>query len=68
MNFWTVLIVLIISTAAVDIFAQPQEEFFSRVPVDELHTMRVWEDGSYEIVYKDDTSETGCLPQGLCND
>lgn len=42
--------------------------FFAQVPVDQLHTMRVWEDGSYEIEYQDNTSEVGCLPEGLCND
>lgn len=42
--------------------------FYGGVPVHEVHTMRQWEDGSYEIVYKDGTSETGCAPRGLCND
>ena len=42
--------------------------YFGSVPVNEVHTMRVWEDGSFEIVYQDNTSEVGCLPEGNCND
>ena len=46
--------------------------YFALVPVEDIHTMRVWEDGSFEIVYKDkglgQTSEVGCLPEGGCND
>ena len=42
--------------------------YFAQVPVDKIHTMKVWEDGSFEIVYINNTSEVGCLPEGLCND
>lgn len=46
--------------------------YFAQVPAEKIHTMRVWEDGSFEIVYQDEglgeTSEIGCLPEGLCND
>lgn len=46
--------------------------YFAEVPAEQIHTMRVYEDGSFEIVYKDQgrgqTSEIGCLPNGLCND
>ena len=42
--------------------------YFSHIPTEQIHTMRVWEDGSYAIEYKDKTKEVGCLPQGLCND
>ena len=49
-----------------------KREFFAGVPAEDVHTMRVWEDGSFEIVYKDkglgQTSEVGCLPEGGCND
>lgn len=54
-----------------DIFPEPMDnphKAFSQVPTDQVHVMRVWEDGSYEIVYKDKTSERGCLPTGLCQD
>jgi len=47
---------------------QERDGFFGGVPVDKLHTMRVWEDGSYNIEYQDGTSERGCLPDGLCDD
>lgn len=45
-----------------------QQGYFANVPVEEVHTMRVWEDGSFAIEYQDNTSEIGCLPGGLCND
>ena len=47
---------------------QERGGFFGGIPVDKLHTMRVWEDGSYNIEYQDGTSERGCLPEGLCQD
>ena len=45
-----------------------EQGYFAQVPVNELHTMRVYEDGSFVIEYQDNTSEVGCLPEGLCND
>lgn len=42
--------------------------YFAKVPVEKIHTMRVYEDGSFVIEYQDKTSEEGCLPEGLCND
>lgn len=45
-----------------------EQGYFAQVPANEIHTMRVWEDGSFAIEYQDNTSEVGCLPEGLCND
>lgn len=45
-----------------------EQGYFAQVPVEKVHTMRVWEDGSFAIEYQDNTSEVGCLPGGLCND
>lgn len=45
-----------------------KQGYFAQVPVDKVHTMRVWEDGSFAIEYQDNTSEIGCVPGGLCND
>lgn len=44
------------------------QHHFRTIPTDKLHTMRVYEDGSYNIEYQDNTSEVGCLPTGLCQD
>lgn len=41
---------------------------FAGIPTDSVHTMRLWEDGSYQIEYTDGTSERGCLSIGLCQD
>lgn len=35
---------------------------------DQIHTARVYEDGSYVFEYRDGTSERGCYPNGLCQD
>lgn len=48
--------------------ANNRPEPITRATADIVHTMRVWEDGSYNIEYKDGTSESGCLPTGLCQD
>lgn len=72
MNFWTFCIVAVICATVAGIMTNEQEGYFSQVPTEDIHTMRVWEDGSFEIVYKDQgkgqTSEIGCLPGGLCED
>lgn len=51
---------------------QNNQGYFNRVPASDIHTMRVYEDGSFQINYKDkglgQTSEVGCLPGGGCND
>lgn len=52
---------------AFQVYANQTAEF-NGVPTDKLHTMRVYEDGSYNIEYQDGTSEIGCLNGGLCND
>lgn len=45
-----------------------QHSSFENVPDELIHTMRVYEDGSYRIEYKDGTSEVGCMPSGICQD
>lgn len=45
-----------------------QRQGFTQAPPEIIHTARVYEDGSYNITYKDGTSETGCNKGGLCND
>ena len=72
------LIPILISVAIIAIGAYMlgalncNESYFSQVPDKDIHTMRVYEDGSFEIIYKDkglgQTSEIGCLPEGFCND
>lgn len=57
---------LILLAFAYHTMAQQAQGFFARVPIEEVHTMRVWEDGSYEVVYIDGTSEVGCAPSGTC--
>lgn len=69
----TLIIGMTISSAAATINqCEKGEGYFASVPAEDIHTMKVWEDGSFEIVYKDQgrgqTSETGCLPGGSCND
>jgi hypothetical protein len=64
-------ILLMVALAAVTVMfvsLKREQGFFARVPVEEVHTMRVWEDGSFAIEYQDNTSEVGCVPGGLCND
>lgn len=64
---WNTILMVCVILLGYYVFTQDLG-FFARVPVEEVHTMQVWEDGSYEIVYQDNTSEVGCLPEGLCND
>lgn len=47
---------------------QRQVNEFQQVPTNQLHTMRVYEDGGYSINYKDGTGEVGCLSNSLCED
>lgn len=63
----TMLVILSLVTM-VDLYSKQATGVFRHVPTEQVHTMRVWEDGSYEIVYQDNTSEVGCLPTGLCQD
>lgn len=32
------------------------------------HTARLWEDGSWQVEYKDGTKGSGCIETGLCQD
>lgn len=74
MKYFTIIVIASIVVLGIVVSSSPREQegYFSHIPVEEIHTMRVWEDGSFEITYKDkglgETSETGCLPGGLCND
>ncbi len=37
-------------------------------PINKSYNLNMYEDGSYEITYRDGTSEIGCMKGGLCND
>lgn len=39
---------------------------FKYIPTDQVHTMRVYKDGSTVINYIDGTSEKYCLARGAC--
>lgn len=63
------LLMVVLAAVAYQFHSLKREQgYFARVPVEKVHTMRVWEDGSFAIEYQDNTSEVGCLPGGLCND
>ena len=65
----TVTILTAVSTALlVFVFTTAPRGYFSNLDTNNLHTMQVWEDGSYRIVHHDNTSEVGCMPGGLCNE
>lgn len=59
---------LVVVTVMFHNLKQQNQGYFAQVPVEKVHTMRVWEDGSFAIEYTDNTSEVGCVPGGLCND
>ncbi len=42
--------------------------YLAYIQEDKIHTMQVYEDGSFIIEFKDGTHDVGCLPTGLCND
>lgn len=64
---WNIIMMVVLVGLGVYVHQQRQG-YFAQVPVEKVHTMRMWEDGSFEIVYQDNTSEIGCVPGGLCND
>lgn len=59
-------LLILAGVTLVDSYSKQATGYFRHVPSEDVHTMRVWEDGSFEIVYKNNTSEVGCLPTGLC--
>lgn len=66
---WNLVLMLALLGMAFHInTVKKNQGYFAQVPVEEVHTMKVWEDGSFEIVYQDNTSEIGCVTGGLCND
>lgn len=70
MKYFTICFVSLLVAFTIIVVTTPAagQGYFAEVPTDKIHTMRVWEDGSFEIEYKDYTSEVGCLPEGICND
>lgn len=65
---WLLVLVLTVWGVLLTLRLSEPVGYFSHVPAEKIHTMTVWEDGSFQIVYHDETSEEGCLPGGLCND
>lgn len=46
---------------------QATDSYF-HAPINKSYNLNMYEDGSYEITYRDGTSEIGCMKGGLCND
>lgn len=55
-----ILLVLVVATTS--------RGYFRGLDVSKVHTMRVYEDGSYVVEFQDKTTTTGCVPGGLCNE
>lgn len=65
--FVTGLILLGCLAYGMKIKGQVKDSYYP-APINKSYNLNMYEDGSYEITYRDGTSERGCMKGGLCND